>query len=182
MNSQCDEIREMLVGYLDGELGGEELVRVEEHLAGCGGCRVEVEALERSLELVKVVWEDGAAELEAVGAGKVMRKEGFDGLRFLATAAVLALVLGGALVWRVMQGGGEVVEREPVEMELTMAEIEKEVYRAGLAAELLAMADFIGEQPGGEEYAWERYTYLAKTYPDTQGGKTAKIKLGDLRE
>ena len=92
------------------------------------------------------------------------------------------LVLGGALVWRVMWRDGEPIGTPVYEPTISMEEIEHEVHRAGLAAELLAMADYIGEQPGGEEYARERYTYLASAYPETEGAKLAKVRLEDLRE
>ena len=63
---------------------------------------------------------------------------------------------------------------------MRLAEIEQEMFRAGLAAELLALGDFIGAQPGGKEFARERYTYLAATYPDTEGAAQAKIRLQNL--
>ena len=42
------------------------------------------------------------------------------------------------------------------------------------------MADYIGAQPGGEEFARERYTYLATTFPETAGAAQAKIRLKTL--
>ena len=100
--------------------------------------------------------------------------------RLLATAASVVLVLAGALVWRAMRGGVEAEPPETVVAEVSMEEIEREVYRAGLAAELLAMGDFIRKYPGGEEFAKERYTYVAQTFPETEGANTAKLRLEEL--
>ncbi len=36
---KCEEIKEILNGYVDGEAGGDEGRLVEEHLAACPGCR-----------------------------------------------------------------------------------------------------------------------------------------------
>ncbi len=47
----CTEARDVLIGYLDSELGAEETAAVEAHLAGCAGCRQELEELRRTLEL-----------------------------------------------------------------------------------------------------------------------------------
>ena len=77
--------------------------------------------------------------------------------------------------WMVITGAGPGAEKE-----INIAEIEQEMFRAGLAAELLAMGDFIRGYPGGQEYAKERYTYVAKTFPETEGGRLAKKRLDNL--
>lgn len=49
----CNEIEERLADYLGGELGGEERVRFEEHLAVCLTCRREAESLGGTLETLR---------------------------------------------------------------------------------------------------------------------------------
>ena len=43
----CQEVVELLSAYLDGELEPTTLARVETHLAGCDGCTMVLEELER---------------------------------------------------------------------------------------------------------------------------------------
>ena len=193
MNSEkyrCEEITDKLVDYADGELAEQEAAAVAEHLDACARCRATLEALQRSLALAQVVWEDGEAELAKVETERVVHPRRNNWMKLAATAASILLVLAGALIWQVMQGESKPekplitaeTETPVVEKEITLAEIEKEMFKAGLAAELLAMGDFIGAQPGGTVYARERYTYLAATYPDTQGAAQAKIRLKNLDE
>jgi anti-sigma factor (TIGR02949 family) len=44
---ECDEARQRLDAYIDGELGGAERAAVSEHVAGCADCGPEAAALER---------------------------------------------------------------------------------------------------------------------------------------
>ncbi|MEL6890359.1 MAG: zf-HC2 domain-containing protein [Actinomycetota bacterium] len=50
----CDPIPELLSARLDGELGGDELVLLDEHLAGCAECRALADRLERADRHVRV--------------------------------------------------------------------------------------------------------------------------------
>jgi predicted anti-sigma-YlaC factor YlaD len=50
-----DHVQEWLNAYLDGELAGWRLERVENHLAGCSECRTELEALRRLSHMVQQV-------------------------------------------------------------------------------------------------------------------------------
>ena len=50
---KCEEIKEILSGYVDGEARGDEARLVEEHLAACAGCR----DLARRMRLVGAVME-----------------------------------------------------------------------------------------------------------------------------
>ena len=67
MEKSCEDIREMLVDYADGQLLPSEANRVAEHLAKCEHCQRILDALQSSLELAEVVWEDG------LGAAKEIR-------------------------------------------------------------------------------------------------------------
>ena len=50
-----EHVNEWLNAYLDGELGGWRLERVEDHLAGCPDCRAELETLRLLSQLVQQV-------------------------------------------------------------------------------------------------------------------------------
>jgi len=47
----CNQIRAGLVGYIDGDLSGDDKLRVELHVAECYDCREELDELGRLLEL-----------------------------------------------------------------------------------------------------------------------------------
>lgn len=50
MSETCQEIEPLLSGYMDEELDETDRVRVERHLADCGGCRRELEELRGVVE------------------------------------------------------------------------------------------------------------------------------------
>ncbi len=50
---KCDDLKEMLSEYIDGELAGVEVAAVEAHVAKCDGCRAELAELRRTAELVR---------------------------------------------------------------------------------------------------------------------------------
>lgn len=104
--------------YAGGDLGRLVRWRTERHLAGCGRCRAEVEALERTrailpdlAEIPEVPWSRLAAEMKAnirVGleAGQCVRAEGlrmraapfFKTARVAMTLASLAALLVTGMV------------------------------------------------------------------------------------
>ena len=48
---QCDEVKQLLSGYLDGELDEKSRRLVEQHIAACPNCRTELDKLKRLLEV-----------------------------------------------------------------------------------------------------------------------------------
>ena len=69
-NRTCEEIRDKLVDYADGELSLQEAEAVGEHLAECSSCRDLVRGLERSLSLAQAIWRDnlqGSGRAPAAG-------------------------------------------------------------------------------------------------------------------
>ena len=64
---QCEDVKTLLSGYIDGELDEKDRHAVEKHLAACDGCRTEYEKLRnlvevtsemRFIEPAKEVWDD----------------------------------------------------------------------------------------------------------------------------
>ncbi|HET7853312.1 MAG TPA: zf-HC2 domain-containing protein [Candidatus Methylomirabilis sp.] len=69
--------RHSLNAYVDGELGPSETRRLEEHLAGCGECRVQLERLQGLQGLLRQGLKDPAADLTpALWPGVRARIEG----------------------------------------------------------------------------------------------------------
>jgi predicted anti-sigma-YlaC factor YlaD len=176
-NKPSDNIQDMLVAYSDGEFSIEERAQIDGHLAACEACRAELQALERSLELTKVIWRDQEANLTRIEPQHLGRKNRRSGLRWAALAAGILIALGGILIWRAISPPEKYdVPTSPIS-EPTLAEIERAVNRAGIAAQMLAVADYLAKIPGGEPFAKDSYSYLVNTYGDIEAGQQAKKRL-----
>ena len=169
MERSCEKIAEMLVDYADGQLSPSESNKVAEHLAKCEHCQRILEALQSSLELAEVVWEDGLAETKEIRApihGKV-RKIGWP--RYAAIAAGILLLLTTSVVWRVLV--------RPAKKEISFAEIERRITESGNAARLLAAAELLAEYQDAQSIVKEQYRYIVETYPETAAAAEAKSKI-----
>ena len=86
-------------------------------------------------------------------------------------------------MWRVLYRPSEQIRPiKPEPIATRMNEIEIEVRRAGVAAQMLAVADMLASQPGGREYAEKRYTYVINSFPGRDESKQAKLRLQNLLE
>jgi len=54
----CRELVELVTDYLEGALSDEEHARFEEHIAGCGGCKVYLEQIRRTVQALGHLPED----------------------------------------------------------------------------------------------------------------------------
>jgi len=169
MQRSCEDISEMLVDYADGQLSASESSEVAEHLVKCERCRRTLEALQHSLELTGVIWEDGLAETEAIRIPIPRKTRKIRWPKYAAVAASILLILTSALIWRVLV--------RPAKKELTFAEIEQKIIESGSAARLLAAADLLAEYPDAKTIAKRQYRYIVKTYPETPAAAKAKLKI-----
>ncbi len=53
LESTCQELKEQLSDYLDGELDPTVCAELERHLAGCDNCRVVVDTLRKTILLYR---------------------------------------------------------------------------------------------------------------------------------
>ena len=164
--------KEELVAYADSDLSPDRAKQIEAHIADCRICRTMLDALERSLHVTQVIWRTDEAQWS-----KMLRldkpKSSRRWLRpVLAVAASILLVLGVAAIWRIL-----FESREP-----TMAEIEVAANRAAMAAQMLAVADLLSSQPGGRQYAVERYNDVITSFPETEQCTVAKLQVQHLIE
>lgn len=169
MAGSCKEIERMLVDYADGRLSVGKSSKVAAHLAKCEDCRMALEALQRSLELASVIWEDGLAETEAIRIPVPRKTTAPHWLKYAAIAAGILLVVVISSVWKVLVG--------PTEKEPTFAEIERKISESGSAARLLAAADLLAEYPDTEALAKLQYHYVVKKYPETPAAAEAKLRI-----
>jgi anti-sigma factor RsiW len=181
----CAEARDQLVDYADGELPDTESAEVAAHVAGCEHCRRRLAALRQSLALAQVIWNDNEADLAAVAPQPVLRitpphAAWRSRRRVAAIAAAVALLAMIGLYHRtVHQNPPATVQPSRLS---TAHELALDIERAGVAMQLLAAADILAEQPGGEEFACERYRYVLATYPDTEAALQSESRLAVLCE
>ena len=169
MQKSCENISEMLVDYTDGRLSPSESSEVTAHLAKCERCRRILKALQRSLELTEVIWEDGLAETEAIRIPipKKVRKFRWPGYTVIAASVLLVVTISG--IWRAVV--------RPTGQEPTFAEIERRISDSASAARLLAAADIVAEHPGSETIAKRQYHYVVKKYPEAPAAAEAKSRI-----
>ena len=169
MQKSCKDITEMLVDYADGRLSPGKSSEVAEHLAKCERCRRILNALQRSLELTGVIWEDGLAETEAIRIPIQKKTRQLQWHRYAAIAASILVVVTTAIVWRALM--------KPTKREPTFAEIEREIIESGSAARLLAAADLLAKYPDAKTIAKQQYHYIIETYPETPAAAKAKLRI-----
>ncbi len=181
----CDEVADRLIDYADGELPNTESAEVAAHLGHCEHCRRQLTALQRSLELARVIWDDNEAELtdsHLQSTFRITRPRAAwrPRRRTAAIAAAVALLVTIGLHHRTVQQDVPVTVQHSES--LTVRELELQITRVGVAMQLLVAADILAEQPGGEEFACERYRYVAAAYPDTEAALQSKSRLASLCE
>lgn len=169
MKKSCEQIAEMLVDYADGQLPASEAGTVAGHLAECERCRKTLKALQRSLDLVGIIWEDGLAETEAIripASGKTRR---IRWPHYVAIAASILIVMGISITWRVMT--------KRAKPQPTLAEIERRISESGRAARLLAAAELLAGHPDARHIVQGQYRYIAETYPQTRAAAEARLRM-----
>ncbi len=183
----CKEIEGLLVDYADGEIAADDRICVDEHLTACGHCRDKVEDLRRSLSLAGIIFDDGAAENEAIEipTTATKRNAGFFGRfnRLAAAASVLlafglfaAVYFGNEPAERITSGRGTNIKPHPT-AEMTLAEIKRDIAECGQAAKLLAAANMLSKNENLKEIALQQYKYIVDMYPHTSAATAAKLKM-----
>jgi len=169
MEKTCEEIREILVDYADGQLLPSDSNKVAEHLAECAHCRKMLDALQRSLELAGVVWADGLEQIKDVRVSIQGKAKKIHWFRYAAVAASILLVLTASIVWR--------VRVKPTRKEVSFADIERRITESASAARLLAAAELLAEYPDAQSIVKEQYRYIVEAYPETAAAAEAKSKI-----
>ena len=169
MQKSCEKICEMLVDYADGRLSPGESGEVAEHLAQCEQCQRTLRALQRSLELAGVIWEDGLAQTEAIRIPIPEKVRKFRWAKYAAVAASILLVVAISGVWRALV--------RPAGQEPTFAEIERRISDSASASRLLAAAELLAKYPDTEAIAKRQYQYVVKKYPQTPAAAEAKLRI-----
>jgi len=169
MEISCKNIEEMLVDYADGQLSSDESKKVAEHLESCERCQKMLEALQKSLALAGVIWDDGLAETKEIRILIPGKMRNIPWTRYAAAAAGIILLLTTSILWRALM--------KPVEKEINFADIERSITEAGTAARLLAATELLADYPDAQSIVKQQYRYIVETYPETSAAEKAKLKI-----
>ncbi len=117
----CEEVRERLTAFVDGELDPVASREVEAHLAGCAGCVAELAELRtlrarlgQELEYHRASDVLRARVVRDARAGRRSRPVAARGGRWLAVAAAMLMVAGGAWWVSSRAGHGDALLHEAV--------------------------------------------------------------------
>jgi len=169
MQKSCKEIDKMLVDYADGRLPLGESSEVAEHLAKCERCRRILNALQRSLELTGIIWQDGLAETEDIHIPIAHKTRQAHWPRYAAIAAGILLIFTVSVIRHALV--------DPSKSGPPFAEIERRISDSASATRLLAAADLLAKYPDTEAIAKRQYHYVVKTYPETPAASKAKLRI-----
>lgn len=169
MEKSCEMIEEMLVDYADGQLSPSDSSKVAEHLQKCEHCQKILKALQESLKLAGIIWEDGLTETEEIHTLLPLKHRKIYWTKYLAAAAGIILMLTTSILWRTLV--------KPVEKEINFADIERTIIEAGNAARLLAATELLAEYPDAQSIVKDQYRYIVETYPETSAADKAKSKI-----
>ena len=173
----CKEIPvEALVDYADDELPDDERAQLCEHLEKCDACRARLEALERSLQLAKLIWQDAEARNPNAHVPSRPKSKVFASPWRLAIAASVLFAVVEFLERHFFHEQGRPSVSKPVQ-HATLEEIENHVMRAGLAAQLFATAEVLDKLEGGQAAAEKQYAYITERYSDTEQAGQARRRL-----
>jgi anti-sigma factor RsiW len=169
MESTCEEIRDRLVAYADGELSEQDAQCVTEHLVACAGCRALAESLRRSLDLTKAIWLDNLEGSEAAPAAAPGRRRTVRWVWRFAVAASILIAIAGVLI---VSSTRRATDWAPM-----YAEMERSIARAAAAARLLAATQILATCEGTESIVRQQYRYILRHYGDTP--VAARLRTGN---
>ncbi len=166
----CTEIADKLTAYADGELPQHESGMVAEHLAQCPDCRKMLSALEDSLRLTRIIWDDNLAQADNIDLALPAKPRSHRRLRYLAVAAGILLVVTCSVI------------RYATVKEPTFQEIEHHIAQAASATKLLAALELLAEYPDAQPIELQQYLHIVDMYPQTTAADEAKARIKELSE
>jgi anti-sigma factor RsiW len=194
----CEDIRGLLVDFVDGELGEGEPRRVSLHVDACDRCARRVDALGRSLAFAERVWEaDLSTRSPSTGtpvrgrsivwhrllagerAGRKPVPQTFEwrARRRIVAAAMVGLAVLSWAQFRSVDSPEATPVVTVVAKPVSIEDVEAIIWKAGAAARMLASADMLAEAPGGQHLAAARLRVVLSEYADTPSAPLARGRL-----
>jgi anti-sigma factor RsiW len=168
MKGPCEEFADRIVDYVDGELPEDEAQGVERHLAACERCRETAQALDRSLALARVLWSDNLSGDKSEAQPAPVREP--RRVRLYAVAASIFLAASVLVL--------TVPNRHPRQPSIQFEDVQREVTRAGTAAELLAATRIVAQCEGTQSIVERQYRYILREYAGTPAAESIRAQFG----
>lgn len=174
MRQHCPNSRAQLVDFVDDELDAAAAARLAQHIETCPDCRRTVDRLRLSLNLAREVWDETATAIPP----RAVRMRHRLPVQ-IAVAALAAALLLAVSTWRLVPGVNAPAPLPPVNTQTwpAPADVREVIAREGAAAQLLASAELLHETPACEAYACTRFAYIARVFPESSAGQTARQRL-----
>jgi hypothetical protein len=169
-NDNCKQIEELLVDFTDGVLNETDAAIVKQHLEDCTDCTDTVKALEESLAMAQVIFNDNLTE--------PAKKHPRPISRYVQIAAGILFVAGLFFAnYNKQQNVTPPTNTARASALPTMREIELQIEWEGIAARVLARAELIKQNPdrvtNSAEYLQNEYRHIVRMYPETATAKKA---------
>ena len=170
-NDNCDKIEELLVDFADCVLSKQDTTLVRKHLDGCQDCRDTVKALEESLTMAQLIWNDNLAE-------PAVRHRRTAARKYIQIAAGLLFVIGIFFAYHAKDKTTTAPPEIAVASTLpTLDEILLQIETEGIAARVLARAELIQQNPdripNSAKHVQNEYRHIVRMYPETATAKKA---------
>lgn len=154
----CEEVQNVLVDYVDGELTERDVEAVARHLAGCPVCRKVQESLERSLRLAKTIWLDNLNGAEILPEAAPVRRSMVQWSCYAAVAGVILIVVGVLVPWS---------SHGSAQPDAACIVVERQVVDVATAARLLMVTQILARCEGTESIVEEQCRYIRSNYAGT---------------
>jgi predicted anti-sigma-YlaC factor YlaD len=171
IEKSCEDIQKILVDYADGQLAHEERTIVSRHLDNCENCRELLNALNKSLELSTIVWEENLGEIDSVPIAASPKIRKIHWFKYAAIAASILILVTTAVFWR------SVNKPQERKTEMSFEEIERNIDDSASAARLLAAIELIADYPDYKEIVENQYRYVTQRYPEISTSEKLKLKI-----
>ncbi len=113
------------------------------------------------------------AETKAISFSRPDKHKKAHWIRYAVVAAAASVLI--------VAGSYFLLDRDtdvkPKEVQLSFAEIERQISQSARAARLLAAADMLAKHSSTEKIVREQYRYITKTYPQTTAAAEAKSRI-----
>lgn len=175
-NQNCQQIADILVDYADNKTDENDSRQVAHHLTHCPDCRKIVEALQKSLQLTEIIWQDIAEQNKNVAMPSLDKraKQRSGILKYTAIAA--GFLIAATLFLTLYDSPSPTPIAQTGNASISLREIELDIAQITQAARLLAMVD-IAIQRGRITNGNDQYKYIIEKYPHTSAATKAKKQL-----
>ena len=98
-------------------------------------------------------------------------------IRYTAVAAAACVLIAVGGYFLLDRDANVETTAKPKEVQLTFAEIQRQISESARAARLLAATDILAKHSSSQQIVKDQYSYIIETYPKTTAGIEAKSRI-----